>query len=80
MSQPASKSDKSGRGLLVQQPLTSVYTVLLLLSLVAILLGCVMLGCEISSYRKEGEGFFDPVQAVSFRLTEDRQQYRAVVS
>ena len=49
MSQPDSSSD-SPRGVLVHKPKTSIYTIMLIVSAAAILIGCVVLCLEIWQY------------------------------
>jgi len=49
MSQPESKTASTGRGLYVRKPEADVYTVMLALSLVALILGCIFLGIEVKS-------------------------------
>ena len=48
MSPPDSKS--ASRGVSVQKPGSNVYTVMLLIALVALIIGCVLLYLEIDSY------------------------------
>ena len=50
VSQPESKSVSRGRGVQVQKPQSNVYTVMLLISLVALIIGCVLLYLEIDAY------------------------------
>ncbi len=50
MSQPASKSADATRGVVVEKPKTNIYTVLLILSFVAIVIGCVFLSLEMKAY------------------------------
>ncbi len=50
VSQPESKSASRGRGVQVQKPQSNVYTVMLLISLVALIIGCVLLYLEIDAY------------------------------
>ncbi len=50
VSQPESKSASRGRGVQVQKPQSNVYTVMLLISLVALIVGCVLLYLEIDAY------------------------------
>ena len=50
MSQPESKSASRGRGVQVQKPQSNVYTVMLLISLVALVVGCVLLYLECVAY------------------------------
>ncbi|MEX2172614.1 MAG: hypothetical protein WD851_25065 [Pirellulales bacterium] len=50
MSQPDSSLASAPRGVLVQRPRATIYTVLLAIALVAILLGCLFLWLEISAF------------------------------
>jgi hypothetical protein len=51
MSQPASKSaDAATRGVVVEKPKANIYTVLLILSFVAIVIGCLCLYGEMKAY------------------------------
>ena len=50
MSLPDSNSTEQPAGILVRKPRTSIYTVLLGISLVAIMLGCLFLVLEITEY------------------------------
>ena len=50
MSQPDLTTVSPPRGVLVQKPKTSVYTVMLIIALVAVLVGCIFLYLEIRSY------------------------------
>ncbi|MBN1853910.1 MAG: hypothetical protein JW829_14350 [Pirellulales bacterium] len=49
MSQPNFESDSPG-GVLVPKPKSSIYTVLLILSVIALVIACVFLYLEISEY------------------------------
>lgn len=49
MSLPDSSSDRP-RGVLVRKPKTSIYTVLLLVALLAIIVGCLLLVLEWAQY------------------------------
>ncbi len=55
MSLLGSKSSEpaSGRGLIVEKPPANIYTVLLVLSFVAVLIGCLSLYLEMSAYNFE---------------------------
>jgi hypothetical protein len=53
MSQLGSKPSDGGRGVIVEKPPANVYTVLLILSLVAVLVGCLSLYLEMSAYNFE---------------------------
>jgi hypothetical protein len=56
MSQLASKSvdaPETTRGVIVEKPKANIYTVLLVLSLVAVLIGCLCLYLEMSAYNFE---------------------------
>ena len=54
MSQPASKSSEAaGRGVIVEKPPANIYTVLLVISFVAVLIGCLCLYLEMSAYNFE---------------------------
>jgi hypothetical protein len=56
MSPRASKSTDAGespRGVVVEKPKANIYTVLLALSLVAVLVGCLSLYLEMSAYNFE---------------------------
>jgi hypothetical protein len=53
MSQPGSKPSDGTRGVIVEKPPANIYTVLLSLSLVAVLVGCVCLYLEMSAYNFE---------------------------
>ncbi|TWT88880.1 hypothetical protein Mal64_23680 [Pseudobythopirellula maris] len=46
MSQPVSSSAKSPRGVIVQKPKTTVYTVMIVLSALMMALGCLFLYLE----------------------------------
>ena len=50
MSQPSFESTGDQGGILVPKPKTSIYTVLLIISLVALLIACLFLWLEISEY------------------------------
>lgn len=50
MSQPDLSSVSPPRGVLVQKPKTSVYTVMLIVSLVAMVIGCIFLVLEIQRF------------------------------
>lgn len=49
MSLPDSSSDRP-QGVLVRRPRTSIYTVLLMIALVAIMFGCLLLVIEMARY------------------------------
>ena len=54
MSRLASQSpDSSQRGVIVEKPKANIYTVLLLLSLIAISVGCICLWLEMKEYNLE---------------------------
>lgn len=53
MSQLASKPSDGTRGVVVEKPRANIYTVLLSLSLVAVLVGCICLYLEMSAYNLE---------------------------
>jgi hypothetical protein len=54
MSRLASQSpDPSQRGVIVEKPKANIYTVMLILSLVAILIGCLCLYLEMKEYNFE---------------------------
>lgn len=55
MSQPDLSSANAPRGVLVQRPKASVYTVMLVIALLAILLGCLFLWLEIGQYGGLGQ-------------------------
>ena len=63
MSQPDLKSASGGRGLFGDKPRANIYTVFLILALVAMLLACLFLVLEVK-YQKSGQPFFDPVRPV----------------
>ncbi len=50
MSQPDSPTDRP-RGVLVRQPRTSIYTMLLLIALLALAFSCLLMVLELSAYR-----------------------------
>ena len=50
MSLPDSTSDRP-RGVLVRQPRTSIFTVLLLIALVALVLSCLLMVLELAQYK-----------------------------
>jgi hypothetical protein len=50
VSQPDSSLASAPRGVLVQRPRATIYTVLLAIALVAILLGCLFLWMEINAF------------------------------
>ena len=50
MSLPDSPSDRP-RGVLVRQPRTSIYTVLLLIALLALVFSCLLMVLELAQYR-----------------------------
>ncbi len=58
MSQPNSKSASTGRGLFVRRAEADVYTVMLVLSLVALILGSVMLAFEVKAIDPTVKVFF----------------------
>ena len=54
MSRLASQSpDSAARGVIVEKPKANVYTVMLILSLIAILIGCLCLYLEMKEYNFE---------------------------
>ena len=53
---PRKSKSASGRGVLVQKPQSDIYTVLLILSLVAIIVGCAFLLMEIQEYEGNIKG------------------------
>lgn len=56
MSQPDLSSAKPPRGVLVKKQPTNVYTVMLMVSLLAMIIGCVFLGLELAEYGGLGKG------------------------
>ncbi|MEM6329898.1 MAG: hypothetical protein AAF790_06585 [Planctomycetota bacterium] len=50
MSQPDLSLDNPPRGVITKKPKTNVYMVMLMISLVAMLLGCIFLYLELSKY------------------------------
>jgi hypothetical protein len=50
VSQPDSPTDRP-RGVLVRQPRTSIYTVLLLIALLALVFSCLLMVLELAQYR-----------------------------
>lgn len=50
MSQPDLSSASPSRGVIVQKPKTSIYTVMLIIALIGLLMGCLFLWLEIAEY------------------------------
>lgn len=50
MSQLDSGSANAPRGVIVKKPKTNIYTMMLLISLLALIFGCIFLYAEISKY------------------------------
>ena len=50
MSQPDSSSDDAARGVFVEKPQANVYTAMLVLSFIALVIGCLCLGAEMKQY------------------------------
>ena len=74
MSQP----DLRVSGVLVQKPKTNVYTVMLVLSLVAIIIGCIFLYAEINRYRQDPNAAPpEGAPAASMRTPYDRALHGA---
>lgn len=55
MSQPDLSSAKP-RGVLVKKQPTNVYTVMLMIALLAMIIGCIFLGLELAEYGGLGKG------------------------
>ncbi|MEM9186814.1 MAG: hypothetical protein AAGB00_09995 [Planctomycetota bacterium] len=50
MSQPSSESGEAPRGVIVQKPKTNIYTIMLIISLLAMIMACIFLWLEIGEY------------------------------
>lgn len=50
MSQPDLSSASPPRGVIVKKPKTNIYTVMLMIALVAMIMACIFLGLEFNRY------------------------------